>query len=164
MAAYYNPTTQEKVEWKALCKRLNASIPRNTSPVNDEWYLLKYDELLATPTGTQYVAEGPIVEREGEYFQTYTVEDMQESALNGRTAVAAKDIRRERNSRLTATDFLLMPDYPISTEELAAVKEYRQQLRDIPKQEGFPWPEKFVTQIDWPELTVSANIKAKLSF
>lgn len=39
-----------------------------------------------------------------------------------------------------------MPDYPISIEELELVKSYRQTLRGIPEQEGFPrsveWPEK----------------------
>jgi hypothetical protein len=67
-----------------------------------------------------------------------------------------------------------MLDYPISQENLEEIKAYRQALRDLPQQPGFPWggpddpacpwPEKFVTQIDWPELTVNANIKAKLSF
>lgn len=53
---------------------------------------------------------------------------------------------RERRDRLIAeTDFLLMPDYPIGPDDLSAVKAYRQALRDIPQQEGFPidvaWPE-----------------------
>lgn len=75
---------------------------------------------------------------------------------------------------LIAVDHLVMPDYPLDANKLEEIKAYRQALRDIPQQPGFPWggpddpacpwPEKFVTQIDWPELTVSANIKAKLSF
>jgi hypothetical protein len=43
-----------------------------------------------------------------------------------------------------ATDYLVMPDYPISAEDLAAVKSYRQSLRDVPEQKGFP------TEIEWP--------------
>ena len=48
-------------------------------------------------------------------------------------------LRGARDTRIAATDFCLMPDYPISTEELAEVKAYRQALRDLPAQEGAPW-------------------------
>lgn len=47
-------------------------------------------------------------------------------------------IREERNRLLAETDYLLMPDYPLSEEELVEVKAYRQQLRDLTEQEGFP--------------------------
>ena len=38
-----------------------------------------------------------------------------------------------------------MPDYPISAEQLAEGRAYRQALRDVPLQAGFP------QAIDWPE-------------
>ena len=60
--------------------------------------------------------------------------------------VLAFDIRDKRNALLSATDYLLQPDYPISDTDREAVKAYRQALRDITKQEGFPenvvWPDK----------------------
>ena len=48
-------------------------------------------------------------------------------------------LRAGRDSRIAATDYLLMPDYPISPERLAVVKTYRQALRDLPGQPGVPW-------------------------
>ena len=45
---------------------------------------------------------------------------------------------------IAGTDYLVMPDYPISTDLLAKVKVYRQALRDITIQVGFPY------DIDWP--------------
>lgn len=58
----------------------------------------------------------------------------------------AKAAREKRDELLTETDYLLMPDYPISEEALAALKTYRQALRDVPEQTGFPntieWPSK----------------------
>lgn len=58
----------------------------------------------------------------------------------------AVGIRKKRDALLAETDYLLMPDYPISIEELELVKSYRQTLRGILEQEGFPrsveWPEK----------------------
>ena len=60
--------------------------------------------------------------------------------------VIARDVRRERDKRLSETDYLLMTDYPISNVDRNAVKAYRQSLRDITTQDGFPkdvvWPEK----------------------
>ena len=53
--------------------------------------------------------------------------------------------RARRDALITATDYLLMPDYPISAEQLAEVRAYRQELRDVPLQAGFP------QAIDWPE-------------
>lgn len=48
-------------------------------------------------------------------------------------------LRIQRDSRLTATDYLLMPDYPIDDTTRAAVQTYRQALRDLPSQSGAPW-------------------------
>ena len=50
----------------------------------------------------------------------------------------ATTISSKRNLLLAETDYLLMPDYPISKEYLEKVKEYRQLLRDITKQDEFP--------------------------
>lgn len=58
----------------------------------------------------------------------------------------AKAAREKRDQLFAETDYLLMPDYPISSEALVALKTYRQALRDVPEQEGFPktieWPSK----------------------
>lgn len=56
----------------------------------------------------------------------------------------AKIVRDIRDTKLSETDYLIVPDYPISEERLAEVKTYRQALRDITEQTGFPkdviWP------------------------
>lgn len=48
-------------------------------------------------------------------------------------------LRRERDTRLAVTDYLLMSDYPLSAESREAVVAYRQALRDLPAQPGAPW-------------------------
>ena len=40
-------------------------------------------------------------------------------------------LKNQRNLILYETDKYLMPDYPISSEQLIIVKEYRQALRDF---------------------------------
>ena len=56
----------------------------------------------------------------------------------------AAEAREKRNALLAETDYLVMPDYPLDDEKKAAVLAYRQALRDVPEQEGFP------RQIGWP--------------
>ena len=56
----------------------------------------------------------------------------------------AAEARAKRNALIAETDYLAMPDYPLDDEKKAAVLAYRQALRDIPEQAGFP------RQIDWP--------------
>ena len=68
------------------------------------------------------------------YLKGYAPKKSEEQKLND----LATTIRSKRNLLLSETDYLLMPDYPISKEYLEKVKEYRQQLRDITKQEKFP--------------------------
>ena len=53
---------------------------------------------------------------------------------------AAESVRTERDSRLAVTDFHALSDTDMSEE----ITTYRQALRDIPEQDGFPheiiWP------------------------
>lgn len=56
----------------------------------------------------------------------------------------AAEARAKRNSLIAETDYMAMPDYPLDAEKKAAVLAYRQALRDVPEQAGFP------RQIDWP--------------
>jgi hypothetical protein len=58
----------------------------------------------------------------------------------------AAQVRAERDMLIAETDYLLMPDYPIAAAQLDPMKVYRQALRDITIQTGFPqtinWPVK----------------------
>lgn len=56
----------------------------------------------------------------------------------------AAQVRAQRDAMIAETDYLMMSDYPISDEDKALVETYRQALRDIPEQEGFP------SNVQWP--------------
>ena len=60
-------------------------------------------------------------------------------------------LRRGRDAKLAATDYLVAPDYPLTDAERAAVTAYRQALRDLPAQEGAPWAGGGEAT-PWPEL------------
>lgn len=55
----------------------------------------------------------------------------------------AFEVRNERNAKLTASDWTQVADAPVNK---AAWSTYRQALRDISDQAGFPWT------VTWPEM------------
>ena len=63
----------------------------------------------------------------------------------------ASQVRAERDMKIAETDYLAMPDYPLSDEDKAAVMAYRQALRDVPAQDGFP------REVVWPEVPAVFN-------
>lgn len=65
----------------------------------------------------------------------------------------ASRVRSQRDSKLFRTDFYVQPDYPSDPESLEAVKAYRQALRDVPLQEGFP------RNVQWPEIPTVLRAK-----
>lgn len=72
-------------------------------------------------------------------------------AYNGEMTVedvhmTAEEARTERNKLLEESDWTQVLDAPIDAETREAYRVYRQALRDIPEQEGFP------ETITWPEL------------
>ena len=74
---------------------------------------------------------------QGDYYEAVPVPEPTVQEL-------ASMVRSQRDAKLSATDYLVVPDYPISPEDLEAVKVYRQALRDIPEQSGFP------KNVQWP--------------
>lgn len=57
-----------------------------------------------------------------------------------------QEVRKMRDELISKTDWTQTFDSPLSDEEQVIVRTYRQALRDVPQQEGFPldvtWPEK----------------------
>lgn len=74
---------------------------------------------------------------QGDYYEAVPVPEPTVQEL-------ASSVRSQRDAKLSATDYLIVPDYPISPEDLEAVKVYRQALRDITEQSGFP------KNVQWP--------------
>jgi hypothetical protein len=71
------------------------------------------------------------------------IEPMPQDQVDAITAAKAKEVRAERNALLTASDWTQVADAPV---DAAAWATYRQALRDITDQAGFPhsvvWPAK----------------------
>lgn len=74
-------------------------------------------------------------------WRAYTAEERAE--IDTQKAAA---VRRERNAKLTECDWTQLNDTPLDNPSKVAWTNYRQALRDIPSQSGFPhnvvWPVK----------------------
>jgi hypothetical protein len=79
--------------------------------------------------GPQYQFDGTQVNR------VFTVEAIPDEEKAGQ-------VRSERNALLASCDWTQLADAPVNTQ---AWSNYRQALRDISTQAGFPW------DIQWPE-------------
>lgn len=83
----------------------------------------------------------------------WMVERIPEKTEEEKLAEAEQAVRAKRDALLAETDFLMMSDYPLGEEDAIALKTYRQELRDVPTQEGFP------SEVAWPELPATLSKK-----
>lgn len=83
-------------------------------------------------TESQAIEEGQPVFSDGNWVQTWSVRDLSEQEVQQRMDA----VRNERNSLLAASDWTQLAD---ATVDKAAWAAYRQALRDIPQQAGFPY-------------------------
>ena len=72
----------------------------------------------------------------------WLVRNKTEDEIAQHLAGQASTVRQERNKLLRNTDWTQVADAPV---DKAAWATYRQALRDVPSQAGFPWT------IDWPD-------------
>jgi hypothetical protein len=78
----------------------------------------------------------------GEWLQTWQVTPASAEEIAERLQRKEAEVRHQRNDLLSACDWTQLPDSPADHEAWAA---YRQALRDVTAQEGFPW------DVVWPE-------------
>ena len=95
----------------------------------------------AQPTRYQTAFRDGVEKIDGQWFTKYSVADMDDETKAAKDAEQAKSMRDQRNQKLSDSDWTQLADSP---ENKAAWATYRQALRDIPTQAGFPW------EVQWP--------------
>lgn len=95
----------------------------------------------ASPTRYQTAYRDGVEQIGGAWFTKYSVADMDADAIAAKDAEQAKAAREQRSAKLAESDWTQLTDAPINSALWAI---YRQQLRDVPSQAGFPW------EINWP--------------
>jgi hypothetical protein len=125
----------------------NTSFPQVLTPEIIEDF--GYDPVLEGPQPTlippyQYAQRDGVVEVNGQWFTHYiavTPDADQKAAMD---AAQGDVVRTERNSRLAACDWTQLIDSPLDPDGRGAWQLYRETLRMVPQQQGFPWT------IEWP--------------
>lgn len=104
------------------------SMRQGVEQIDGKWYT-KY---VLGPVFTDYTKEDGTVVTAAEQEGAYKAQ---------KDAEQAKAVRADRNRRLAECDWTQLPDAPVDAQAWAA---YRQALRDVSQQEGFPhnivWP------------------------
>jgi hypothetical protein len=98
----------------------------------------------AQPTRYQTAyRDGVVCDDKGRWFTKYSVADMDHGAKAALDAQQAASQRAERNRRIAECDWTQVADSPVDKQAWAV---YRQALRDLPSQAGFPWDVVWPTQ------------------
>jgi hypothetical protein len=79
---------------------------------------------------------------DGQWLQTWQVTAASAEEIAERFQGKEAEVRLQRNELLSACDWTQLPDAPVPAAPWAT---YRQELRDVTAQSGFPW------EVVWPE-------------
>lgn len=125
---------------------LNTSFPVNWPGgiVNSREYVKVFPSDQPQISYTENLIEGLPVSVLGQYYQTWMAVEASEQEILLRTANQDEMMRLDRNQRLYESDWTQLNDSPLSPQLMEQWRVYRQALRDIPSQSGWPW------NITWP--------------
>ena len=120
----------------------NVSFPKNPSAeLMAQWDVYPVQSVGAPGTDhTQNLKEGQPV-NDGGWKQTWIVTQATEGEIAERIQSMADGVRSGRDDLLVKSDWTQVADAPV---DKAAWATYRQALRDITTQPGFPW------DVQWP--------------
>ena len=96
-----------------------------------------------TPSRYQLVARDGVTNINGEWFTAYKLIDLDADGIANKDAEQAKSVRTTRDEKLKATDWTQVADAPVNKTVWAT---YRQALRDLTKENGFPWDMAWPTE------------------
>jgi hypothetical protein len=124
----------------------NTSFPSQWTPALVEE--LGLDPVFESPTPivTRYQTafkDGVEQDAQGRWLWKWSISEMSDETKAAKDAEQAKAVRSDRDKRLSDTDWTQVADAPV---DKAVWATYRQALRDVPAQAGFPyditWPSK----------------------
>jgi hypothetical protein len=115
-------------------------------PDNDYQAQASGDQLLLpieSNGATQYVENGQLVDMPvkpiGAYLFNYATK-----TWVAQTDSQVQSVASQRNKLLYESDWTQIPNNPLTTEQQATWATYRQELRDVPQQSGYPY------NVVWP--------------
>lgn len=94
---------------------------------------------------TKNVTEVAPVLQDGKWVQAYSITDASAEEIEQRTTQRAWVVRTERDRKLESTDWRVVRSVESGTPVPQEWADYRQALRNVPEQAGFPW------NVTWPD-------------
>jgi hypothetical protein len=88
---------------------------------------------------TKNVNEATPTQQDGKWVQVWDVTNATAEEISQRTEEQASSIRSERDQKLFGSDWVVIRSIETEVPEIELWKAYRQALRDVPQQAGFPW-------------------------
>lgn len=117
------------------------SMPTEISDDTIAFLGLKVVTPIEKPSG-KIVEESPPVFDNGIWYQQWSTRE----PTSNETLEKSAEIRQKRDSLLSDTDWVIAKAYETQSQIPANYISYRQSLRDITIQPGFPW------EVTWPTL------------
>ena len=130
-------------EFRALHPNTSMPKPLTEATINSFGGDVVFNGPQAQPTRYQVAFRDGVEQIDGKWYSKFSVSDMDAEGIAATDAAQAAGVRSDRNTKLSASDWTQVADAPV---DKAAWATYRQALRDVTGQEGFPWT------IDWPEM------------
>ena len=97
----------------------------------------------AQPTRYQIGFRDGVEQVDGKWFTKYSVSDLDADGIALKDEEQAKSVRATRNSLIAECDWTQVEDSPV---DKAAWATYRQELRDLTLQAGFPFDVTYPTK------------------
>jgi len=127
----------------------NTSFPSQWTPALVEELGLDPVFESPTPTTTRYQTafkDGVEQDAQGRWLWKWSISEMDDETKAAKDAEAAKAVRADRDRRLAECDWVVIKNLELNQNIPGVWEVYRQGLRDVPAQAGFPhditWPSK----------------------
>lgn len=128
-------------EFRAMFPNTGFPVQLTEQIINDFGGDVVFEGPQAQPTRYQVGFRDGVEQINGKWYTKYSVSDMDDEAKASLDAQQAKSVRDDRTNRLSESDWTQLADAPVDKTAWAT---YRQALRDLTTQDGFPW------SVTWP--------------
>ena len=137
----------QSLKYPVSIYEVRAAIPNTSFPDSQNYVPEGYAAVQPTPfptynQNTQKYVELPPVNDGGVWRQAWEVVSLSEEEQQKIREARSAEVRKKRDALLTQSDWTQLPDATV--HDKLAWLSYRQALRDVPKQSGFPF------NVDWP--------------
>lgn len=138
-----DPITEQ--QFLRFFNRTSFPVPLAYDVIEEYGYAFYCDSTPPSPGRYEVVEpDNPVHISRGVWERGWSLREMVEEERAVKDAEQAQTIRVQRNSKLVLSDWTQFTDSPLDEEAKLAWALYREELRAVTTQPGFPW------DVEWP--------------